>query len=165
MVHELNVQLRRPHICNWVMLFQLTVSRPHAEMASAVAWLGTCLHIYLVAIGLSFRAIPHHCWDRIKAQEWGSTPTAWLWGKRQVTFCLAPADLDFAPPKGAGRLRPATHLKCHILGMEPSICQSTDEFWSPTPTQGWSIHPAAPSLLGLCVITNPYGDWHGGQGP
>lgn len=82
MVHELNMQLRRPHICNWVMLFQLTISRPCAEVASAVAWLGTCLLIYVVAIGLSFRAIPPHCCDWMKAQEWGSSARAWLWDKR-----------------------------------------------------------------------------------
>lgn len=99
MVHELNMQLRWPRIGDWIMLFQLTVSRPHAEIAEAVAWLGMCLHICGVAIGLSLRAIAHHCCAWMRAQEWGSTARAWLQCKRQATFCLAAEDLDFAPPK------------------------------------------------------------------
>lgn len=159
MVHELNMQLRWPHICNWILLFQLTVSRPHAEMA----WLGTCLHIY------GYRALLQSNTSSLLWLEEG--PGIGLHcqgmaaGQETSNFCLAPADVDFAPPKGAGRLLSATPVKCHILGTEPSLWQSTDEFWSPTHTQGWSIHPVALSLLGLCVITDPYGDWHGGQGP
>lgn len=99
-------------------------------------WLGWGHAYTFMAIGLPLRAIPHHCCDWMRAQEWGSTARAWLWGKTQATFCLAAADLDFAPLKGAGRLLPATPVKCHILGTEPSMWQSTDEFWSPTHTQG-----------------------------
>lgn len=113
--------LRGPHICNQIMLFQLTVSRPHAKMAYMVAWLGMCLHIYVVATGLSLRAIPDHCCAWMRAQKWGSTAGAWLWCERQATFCLAPAALDFAPPKGAEHLLPATPVRCHDLGTEPSI--------------------------------------------
>lgn len=82
-------------------------------------WLGTCLHIYVVAVGLSLRAIPHQCCVWMRAQEWGSTVKTWLQCKTQATFCLAPEHLDFAPLKGAERLHSATPSKCHILGMEP----------------------------------------------
>ena len=102
------------------------------------------LHVWLWRLPMS-NPPPLLCLDEdctpLRSLAQGSTAGGRPEGEGRATFRLAPSDLDFAPPKGAGRLLSAGPVRAASWARSPPHGRTRV---SSAPTLGGSSHPCRP---------------------